>query len=158
MKIRQGFVSNSSSSSFVALGFSIDQEEKPYKDILIATGSTEEDIDAIIQKEKDRYAKNDWNWEEDEQSHIQDILWDKVYEMGREDNIRILYGSEDGVDSDDKVIALMLMETDDYDGGCMGQGELVCDESDEHYRRISELRDEIAPDASIRILFGTRCC
>ena len=114
MKIRQGFVSNSSSSSFVALGFSINQEDKPCREILIATGSTVEEIDAIIQKEKDRYAEGGWDWDDEE--NTREALWDKMYDMGKEENVRILYGSEDGVDEDDKVIALMLMETDDYDG------------------------------------------
>ena len=74
------------------------------------------------------------------------------------DNIIVKGSSSIGVDEDDKVVALMLMETDDYDGGCMRQGELVCDESDKHYRKISELRDKVSPDSNIRILFGTRCC
>jgi hypothetical protein len=156
MKIRQGFVSNSSSSSFIALGFSIEGESKPYRDILVALGQTEEALDAIIQKEKTRYTDEDWSYEEDEL--IREALHDEIYNLGKEEHIRILYGSEDGVPEDDRIVALILMETDSYDGGYFSQGEVIMDERDEDYSKIAELRDKVSPDEEIRVIYGTRCC
>lgn len=156
MKIRQGFVSNSSSSSFIALGFSIEDNSKPYKEILIALGKTKEELDAIIQKEKERYEKHEWSYDEDE--IIREALDDKIYHMGRENHIRLLKGSEDGVKEDDSVVALILAETDSDGCESFPGGEVICDDSDADYAKIRDLRDAVSPESPIRVLYGTRCC
>jgi len=151
MKIRNGFVSNSSSSSFIALGFSIEAEEKPYKEILIALGSSEEEIDKLIKEEKEKY---DW----DEEFMVREALDSKIYDLGEEKGIRILYGSEDGVKEDDKVIAAIIEETDSDGSYYFPPGEIMLNDSNQYYRKIMELHNALSSKSPIRILYGTRSC
>jgi len=152
MKIRSGFVSNSSSSSFIALGFSIEANPESYKDLLVAAGTTTEEIDKILKENKEYCEKHGYRQDEYEALH------ELVYDLGRDQGVHLLRGGEDGVREDDNVIALMLAETDDYNGGCFDRGEIICDESNEDYRKVSKLKDNLKIDAPIRILYGTRCC
>ncbi len=151
MKIRNGFVSNSSSSSFVALGFSIGESSLPFRDLVIALGASEKEVDETI--------KEHHNDDESMDEHsIKDALWDILYNFGKKEHFRILAGDEDGVDKDDQVIALMLAETDSYGEFYFSQGEVFLDDSDCDYHKIKEIRDRVAINAPIRVLYGTRCC
>ncbi len=152
MKIRNGFVSNSSSSSFIALGFSIKDSHLPFRDLVIALGHPEKEVDNLIEE-----CRRDGEEEMDEHM-VKDALWDVLYNFGKEAHIRILAGGEDGVGEDDEVITLILAETDSYDGGYFGQGEITLNDSDADYSKIKKIRDRISPDAEIRVLYGTRCC
>lgn len=151
MKIRQGFVSNSSSSSFVALGFSIGKSSLSFRDLVIALGSTAEEVDELIERDKE-------DGKEMDEHQIKDALWDLLYNFGKKEHFRLLAGSEDGVDDDDEVVALMLAETDSYGDFYFSQGEVVLNDSDCDFTKIKGIRDKVAPEAEIRILYGTRCC
>jgi hypothetical protein len=147
MKIRQGFVSNSSSSSFVALGFSFDDKDSGiYRKMAISLGAEEE-----FNKEMEEYAASEYYKEENiPEAERETFCWE-IDKKG----IRVLTGSQDGVGEDDSVVALMLAETD---GSYFDSGEIVCDESDSDYLRIKELKDKVSPEAKIRIIYGTRSC
>lgn len=71
--------------------------------------------------------------------------------------LRNLRGGEDGVGENDNVIAFMVAETNEggYFEDC---GEIVYDDSGWHYKRISEIRNKIAPDEKIRIFYGVQYC
>ena len=151
MKIRNGFVSNSSSSSFIALGFSIKENSSLYKDILLTLGVDEIEFDNKVSEYIKRYNDN-------EDTAIRDVFYEEYDNLLDKEDIMILSGSEGGVGEDDEVIALMLAEANESSGGCFSSGEVVLNDDDSDYRKIKEIKDKICPDAKIRILYGTRNC
>jgi len=90
VKTRNGFVSNSSSSSFVAVGIKL----------------TKEDIEAI---DKIKPAKSDSGWEFDS---VEEYLYEEV---SGNNKIRVLIGSEDGVKDNEVVLAKMIAEISSED-------------------------------------------
>ena len=152
MKIRSGFVSNSSSSSFIALSFSIKDVEEKYKKFLLAVEwMTEEELAEAIKKEQEKYSL-------DYENALREVFGEHGFDIGKKEFIRLLEGSEDGVGKDNEVVAMMLAETDSYDGGYFDEGEISLNESCEEFCRIKELRDKINPNADIKVIYGTRCC
>ena len=151
MKIRNGFVSNSSSSSFIAIGFSVKEVETAEKLFLLeAGGMTEEEYFAEIKKQEE------YNFSYEDACN--EVFWDKRWGIGRDKGIRFLCGSEDGVDKDDKVVAVIITETDS-DGGCFYEcGEISFDEDNEDFVKAKKIRDKMNPGATIKVLYGSRCC
>lgn len=152
MKIRNGFVSNSSSSSFLAIGFSVKDVESVGKLFLLEVGEmTTEEYSSKVAEQQEKY-----NFEYKDACN--EIFWDSCYSIAKEKGVRFLNGNEDGVDRDDKVIAVILTETDS-DGGCFYEsGEISFDEDNEYFVKAKNLRDKINPDANIKVIYGTRCC
>lgn len=79
MKIRNGFVSNSSSSSFIIYGFSSDDSDKVYNlvmDKLLEDDPTlnEDDMYECIEEYLDNHGLNffhyDWDWEKSDIGYI----------------------------------------------------------------------------------------
>ena len=152
MKIRSGFVSNSSSSSFIAIGFSVKDIASIKKLFLLEVGEiTEEEYASKVEEQQEKY-----NFDYEDARN--EIFWDSRYQIAKDKGIRFLNGSEDGVNSGDKVIAVILTETDS-DGGCFYHcGEIAFDEDNEHFVKAKKLRDKINPGATIKVLYGSRCC
>jgi len=149
MKIRQGFVSNSSSSSFVALGFRIKDGKEPYRELAVALGK-EEEFNASIKKNTEDY---NYDIEDAEREAF-------CYDIGiqEEFGVMILAGSEDGV-GDKTVIAYMVAETDSYSGGDFdGDGEIALDDGNVGYSTLQTLQEAVGGDEEIKIYYGTRCC
>jgi len=151
MKIRQGFVSNSSSSSFIALAFSVENEKSPFEKLATFFGKKED-----FNKEVEKEMSKEYNKEEDRDCVEQDVF---CWSLGLEEkhDIRVLSGSEDGVGEDDRVVALMLAETD-LDSGDFGEGEVSFNEDDENFKKVTKMRDAVNTAAEIRVIYGTRCC
>ena len=68
MKIRNGFVSNSSSSSFILKGFVIPRESINYEEIM---KKFDFDYQPIVDEYVEKYSYND------RQDAIRDVYWDK---------------------------------------------------------------------------------
>ena len=152
MKIRNGFVSNSSSSSFIAIGFSVKDVESSEKLFLLeAAGMTTEEYDAAVADQQEKY-----NF--DLKDACNEVFWDKLSEIGQDKGIRFLRGSEDGVDRGDKVIAVIITETDSGGGYFYQSGEISFDEDNEYFIKAKQIRDKMNPDATIKVIYGTRCC
>jgi len=151
MKIRNGFVSNSSSSSFIALAFDVKNVESPFEKIADMLGE-KKDFDKKVQE----YLSRDYYSEDDMDEIHREVYWE--LDIERSKGVRLLQGSEDGVGKDEKVLAIMVAETDSYGGGDFSDGEIVLDDSNSDYIMAKELRDVINPEASIKIKYGTRCC
>lgn len=150
MKIRTGFVSNSSSSSFIALAFTISSGFSTYRDLAIICGASEEEFDKKVAASMQKYdMKKD--------DAIREVCWCDYDDMLNEKGITILNGFDDGLkDKNGQAVALILAETSEYNGGRFDSGEVMMDKSDDKYASICELRDKINPSESIRIIYGTR--
>ena len=149
MKFRLGFVSNSSSSSFVAMGFKIKDGEEPYRELAIALGE-EEEFNKAVKKNQE-----DYNYD------LRDAEREAFsWEIGIEEKygIRILAGSEDGV-GNRTVVAYMIAETDSYSGGDFdGDGSIELDDTNPAYTTLLKLQEAVGGDEKIKIFYGTRCC
>jgi len=89
MKIRNGFVSNSSSSSFVAVGFDISKLDR--KKVLEA-------MDITIRDPKD-----------------DDMIREDIHEGAYDIGLHILQGEEDGVEKDAIVLCDFIADGDEYE-------------------------------------------
>ena len=161
MKKRFGFVSNSSSSSFVAVGFSL-KENKDRRSLMEAMGV---DVEQLWKEYLEQYEKNvekysyytQEDYEEIKSKGIsEDFLSDISYEFFDESGYRVLNGGEDGVADDDFVVVEMISDvaSDEYaEGDSFSFSELQT-----RFVGIEKLRQKIAPDVEMMVYTGTRMC
>lgn len=124
MKIRTGFVSNSSSSSFVLLGYVLPKNEYSIVDVVQKVFPVKL-LDKVAYEE---YCK-DWNeCTKDELSQLHYLLIDKS-------NIRIMSNTDDGAPDDDTIVVGRLLMSSSNDDYCLENK--VEDFSD----RLSEVQD-----------------
>lgn len=139
MKIRSGFVSNSSSSSFIVKGYLLDNKDFDEKTIMEKFGYyTEENI------KKYTYVYND---KEDFDEH--EMFYDF---KGENRDISFLEGYDDGVPEGKILIGETLHDSEDADLPDM----ILTAEPTEITKQIADklgLQDE-----KIIIACGTRCC
>lgn len=139
MKIRNGFVSNSSSSSFIVKGYLLDDEDFDRKTIMEKFGYyTEENI-----------KKHTYTYGDKEELELSDMFWDFKDEHN---NISFLQGYEDGVQEGKILIGETLHDSEDADLPDM----ILTAEPTEITQEIADklgLQDE-----KIVIACGTRCC
>lgn len=146
-KIRQGFVSNSSSSSFILRGFLVDKNKYTQESLLqLMNIMPDEDK---IQETFERY---NYNTREDV---IEDIFYDKMFNYF--DDIDLFFGasSEDGCpDKDVYMIGEMLYDSY-YDDTCDTQiidGKLS-------NAKLQAIQDKLGlEDSDVKIICGERCC
>lgn len=158
MKYRNGFVSNSSTSSFCIFGFLVPGSEENWinghKIVLEKLfGMAEEDIKAKMRK--DKY----WKDEVDDPEQVQEYSNEMFYELSREkrdDGISIIYG--DGAPSDGIVIGKNFIHTQ-YDDSYIEKAEYDLDGLKKLMEEVAPIREKMGcPDTQIKLYTGTINC
>lgn len=136
-KYRLGFVSNSSSSSFVVKGYLLPKDNFDYHKM------TE-----IMDKFEFDYGDN---LEED---NIKDIFYNYFLDELRDKELFMSYYTEDGSPDDDTIIiGKLLAETDSED---MYFNTMVLDLEDTP--ELKQIKEKMNIDTPIKIIVGTRYC
>lgn len=137
MKIRSGFVSNSSSSSFVVKGYLLPKDNFDYNKMI-----------EIMNKFEFDYG------EDLDEDTIKDIFYWEFTDMLSSKNIYIGTNTEDGCpDNDTLMIGELLAEVDD-EGGYFDTMVLDLENSPS----LEDLKEKLDINAPIKIIVGTRCC
>lgn len=137
MKIRSGFVSNSSSSSFVVKGYLLPKDNFDYNKMI-----------EIMDKFEFDYG------EDLDEDTIKDIFYWEFTDMLSSKNIYIGTNTEDGCPDDDTLmIGELLAEVDD-EGGYFDTMVLDLENSPS----LEDLKEKLDINAPIKIIVGTRCC
>lgn len=137
MKIRSGFVSNSSSSSFVVKGYLLPKDNFDYNKMI-----------EIMNKFEFDYG------EDLDEDTIKDIFYWEFTDMLSSEKIYIGTNTEDGCpDNDTLMIGELLAEVDD-EGGYFDT--MVLDS--ENSPLLEDLKEKLDINAPIKIIVGTRCC
>jgi len=140
MKIRNGFVSNSSSSSFVLVGFELSDK--------IGEGRTKKMKKLLI----DIYDVEPSTLEEIEDYELVDDFYHKSRKG--ENGVTILSGSDDGV-GNSTVVGVMLAETNSYDTFELPDSVTPISEIEE---KLKKIRESLEEDSEIKIYCGTKMC
>ena len=141
MKRRTGFVSNSSSSSFVIYGANIPEEElskvKFLREIVGIEGPK------IPDDFEDEYEFNDY-------------FYDKAYDVCKNGDFYFGFSEEDGYEAGCILIGVKIAEGDN-DCNDIGENSVSVEELD---KKFSELKDKLGltEDVKTKIIVGTRCC
>lgn len=137
MKIRTGFVSNSSSSSFIVKGFLLSKEDFNYKKMI-------EIMD-----------KFEFNYGDDlEEDNIKDIFYNYFIQELRDKKMFMSYYAEDGSPDDNTIIIGELLAEIDYEEGYLETSVLDLETSP----KLDEIKEKMEIDSPIKIIIGTRCC
>ena len=141
MKVRNGFVSNSSSSSFVVVGILIDKDSPARTDFIKAV---------MGGKELDKVATNSFGktFDEIEKYAQKDILEDMSYDVG-DKGYELLEGEDDGVPEGKTLIGKPIIDVSS-DGD-----QLDFDEID-----LSSIEADLTDKGVLgpfKIFYGTRC-
>ncbi len=158
MKIRNGFVSNSSTSSFCIFGFVVPGTEKNrmngHKIILEKLfGITEEDVKDKMKE--DKY----WKEEVDDLDQVHEYTCEMFYELSREkrdDGISIIHG--DGAPDDGIVIGKDFI-LNEYEVTYIKKAEYDLDGLKKLMGEVAPIRDKMGcTDAPIKLYTGTINC
>lgn len=137
MKIRSGFVSNSSSSSFVVKGYLLPKDNFDYNKMI-----------EIMDKFEFDYG------EDLDEDTIKDIFYWEFTDMLSSKDIYIGTNTEDGCPDDNTLmIGELLAEVDD-EGGYFDTMVLDLENSPS----LEDLKKKLDINAPIKIIVGTRCC
>ena len=137
MKTRNGFVSNSSSSSFVLIGYLVDKQECSELD-LIEKIYTPEELDGFA-RSSDEFDVS--SWEELDDS-------DKAYLVYEHGEISILSCTDDGI-PEGKMAVGKLIRTPSYD--CLEYSVTELDS-------VIEDLHKAGFTGPIQVITGTMCC
>ena len=170
MKKRMGFVSNSSSSSFVAVGFNLagKGKPKPTDEMLIkllgidVEKKWQERIKKIQIKVNTNEDPDYWNQErvdkeiaDGREAWLEDWSDSLIYLYFENKGFDILQDGEDGVDDDDYIIAEMIsvIKDDNFEPKAIPFSEL-----EDRFSKLKELMKKIAPNTELTFYTGTRLC
>ena len=137
MKIRSGFVSNSSSSSFVVKGYLLPKDNFDYNKMI-----------EIMDKFEFDYG------EDLDEDTIKDIFYWEFTDMLSSKNIYIGTNTEDGCPDDDTLMIGELLAEADDEGGYFDTMVLDLENSPS----LEDLKEKLDINAPIKIIVGTRCC
>ena len=168
MKIRNGFVSNSSTSSFVAIGFNLAGKGKPkpkLSDVIKKIGySFENEIKNFEKEIREKINNGNTYWTEEKlrkeisdahenpdefmRNYFYDTILDKL-------KLDILDNNEQGVSNDDFVIAYILAETED-DTYSLDERAITLNSFQKEFSEVENLRKKISPESELTLYTGTR--
>lgn len=137
MKFRLGFVSNSSSSSFVVKGFLLPKEDFNHNKMI-----------EIMDKFEFDYGDN---LEED---NIKDIFYNYFLDELRDKKMFMSYYEEDGSPDDDTIIIGELLADIDSSEGYIPTTVIDTEPSP----KLDSIKEKMGIDSPIKIIVGTRCC
>lgn len=137
MKIRSGFVSNSSSSSFVVKGYLLPKDNFDYNKMI-----------EIMDKFEFDYG------EDLDEDTIKDIFYWEFTDMLSSKNIYIGTNTEDGCPDDDTLMIGELLAEADDEGGYFDTMVLDLENSPS----LEDLKEKLDINVPIKIIVGTRCC
>ena len=137
MKIRTGFVSNSSSSSFVVKGYLLPKDNFDYNKMI-----------EIMNKFEFDYG------EDLDEDTIKDIFYWEFTDMLSSKNIYIGTNTEGGCPDDDTLMIGELLAEADDEGGYFDTMVLDLENSPS----LEDLKEKLDINAPIKIIVGTRYC
>jgi hypothetical protein len=135
MKIRNGFVSNSSSSSFICVGINLNKFSDDQKKEFLK----EHDVDI-----------SNINDEDDD---LNDLFSELCWDIRRETGFCILSGIDDGIEEDGMVFGKMIAEGDDIDNLPSESFSL-----NDLNNIGNEVKKEFNIDGEVKLFVGTRAC
>lgn len=137
MKLRLGFVSNSSSSSFVVKGFLLPKDNFDYNKMI-----------EIMDKFEFDYG------EDLEEDNIKDIFYNYFLDELRDKKMFMSYYEEDGSPDDDTIIIGELLADIDSSEGYIPTTVIDTEPSP----KLDSIKEKMGIDSPIKIIVGTRCC
>ncbi|KKM62757.1 hypothetical protein LCGC14_1518400 [marine sediment metagenome] len=153
MKFRTGFVSNSSSASFVIVGFTVDYTSSPeiVKNIF---GLSDEDIMEKM-RANNYYGKYPEKIKDPEE--IKEFCDELLYDLNKEEKeFDCLFG--EGSIPDGKIIVgklLSYIRSEDYGDNIDGTSEFTIEELT---TSIQELKTKMKTTEPIKVYTGSMCC
>lgn len=146
-KFRQGFVSNSSSSSFVLRGFLVDKNKYTQESLLqLMNIMPDEDK---IQETFERY---NYDTREDV---IEDMFYDKMFNYFDDMNLFFGANSEDGCPDEDVYMIGEMLYDSYYNDTCDTQ---IIDGKISNVK-LQAIQDKLGlEDSDVKIVCGERCC
>lgn len=135
MKVRSGFVSNSSTSSFVLVGFEVDK-----------TYNAEKFLDDL---------QIEYDTEAEDEDVLEDNINEAVCSLRKDKGICFLESSEDGAPKGKKIVGILIAETSSQDS-YLGENDVLIQGLLEE---IDALKEKLnAKNSPTSIYTGARCC
>lgn len=145
MKVRNGFVSNSSSSSFILKGFVIPRESINYEEIMKKFNF---DYQPIVDEYIEKYSYND------RQDAIRDVYWDKFDNILTKQHVYVGQGVEAGCNDEDSVMIGEIIEETGECGRDFKYHELDFEMTD----MLRDIKEKFNIESPVKIIVTTRCC
>lgn len=145
MKIRNGFVSNSSSSSFILKGFVIPRESINYEEIM---KKFDFDYQPIVDEYVEKYSYSD------RQDAIRDVYWDKFDNVLTKQHVYVGKGVEAGCNDEDSVMIGEIIEETGECGCDFKYHELDFEMTD----MLRDIKEKFNIESPVKIIVTTRCC
>ena len=145
MKVRNGFVSNSSSSSFILKGFVIPRESIDYEEIM---KKFDFDYQPIVDEYVEKYNYSDI------QDAIRDVYWDKFDNILTKQHVYVGRGVEAGCNDEDSVMIGEIIEETGECGCDFNYHELDFEMTD----MLRDIKEKFNIESPVKIIVTTRCC
>jgi hypothetical protein len=142
MKIRSGFVSNSSSSSFILKGFLVSKDIVSKRKLLEVFGFDFKELEK---------AMSEYSYKSEEDA-ITDLFYEYMYELKGD----VFVGSSKGDGNPNNNVYMIgeIITTLDDDCYCIGYSEIDFTPSN----KINELQEKLGTNEPIKVICSTRMC